>query len=578
MAKGAMMRALARVLERAFGEVGSGEPAERWSGEAGQLGRRGFIKASSAAYLGAPLLMASACTTSAARPDERPVEPEPTLKPTLAPARVAIVGAGMAGLHCAYRLKLGGERAEVFEASSRVGGRMYSLRGHFAEGQVAELGGELIDSDHVTMRSLADELGIKLDDLFEGEPAGYHRDTYFYGGARVEEARIIKEFVPVAALLKRDHDAAEGDDAAFARLDEMSISEWLTAAKVSPLIKKIIETSYTGEYGLEPGEQSALNLIYLIDFNTASSFKVYGSSDERYHTHLGNDLFITKLYERLDEGQVRLGHRLMRVEEREDGRVLLVFEVSGARVERVFDQVVFALPFTTLREVDLEGARLPAEKLKVIRELGYGKNAKLMMGFREKVWRSKHNASGSTSTDNGAQTLWDTARGQDGSAGLMTNFVGGALGEAMGQGTAEERAALVLPQIEQIYPGAAAAYVPGLAARMHWPTAPYARGSYGCYRPGQWSMNGQEGKRVRAMHFCGEHCSEDFQGYMEGAAETGAAVAALLLKELGRDPAVGMLRVTYAKLNALPSACYHGEERSSLRYSVRRRVRRELYA
>lgn len=285
MAKGAMMRALARVLERAFEEVESGEPAERRSGEAARVGRRGFIKASSAAYLGAPLLMASACTTSVARPDERPVEPEPTLKPVTepAPARVAIVGAGMAGLHCAYRLKLGGERAEVFEASSRVGGRMYSLRGHFAEGQVAELGGELIDSDHVTMRSLADELGIKLDDLFAGEPAGYRRDTYFYGGVRVEEARIIKEFVPVAALLKRDHDAAE-DDAEFARLDKMSISEWLTAAKVSPLIKKIIETSYTGEYGLEPGEQSALNLIYLIDFYTMSSFKIYGSSDEIPYT------------------------------------------------------------------------------------------------------------------------------------------------------------------------------------------------------------------------------------------------------------------------------------------------------
>jgi hypothetical protein len=68
---------------------------------------------------------------------------------------------------------------------------------------------------------------------------------------------------------------------------------------------------------------------------------------------------------------------------------------------------------------------------------------------------------------------------------------------------------------------------------MHWLSYRYARGSYTCYQPGQWSFWQLEGKREGNLHFCGEHTSADFQGWMEGAAETGAFVAAEILNDLG---------------------------------------------
>src|SRR4051812_37067331 len=71
--------------------------------------------------------------------------------------RVAIVGGGLAGLTAAYRLKQAGVTAQVYEASDRFGGRCWSLRGAFADGQVAERGGELIDNDHIAIKHLAQE-------------------------------------------------------------------------------------------------------------------------------------------------------------------------------------------------------------------------------------------------------------------------------------------------------------------------------------------------------------------------------------------------------------------------------------
>ena len=59
-----------------------------------------------------------------------------------------------------YRLRQAGVQAEVHEASTRLGGRCWSIRGVFADGQTAEHGGELIDTGHLAIRHLVQELGL----------------------------------------------------------------------------------------------------------------------------------------------------------------------------------------------------------------------------------------------------------------------------------------------------------------------------------------------------------------------------------------------------------------------------------
>ncbi|MFO7178872.1 MAG: FAD-dependent oxidoreductase, partial [Pseudomonadota bacterium] len=139
--------------------------------------------------------------------------------------RVVVVGAGLAGLHCAYRLHRAGVDVTVYEAANRVGGRTFTARGEFPGGQIAELGGELIDSNHLILHALADELGIPLDDRFEDAPSV--AEVWWIDGAAVPDSTIVEQFTNVADVMLGDLEAADEDEAAFAELDETPLSEYL---------------------------------------------------------------------------------------------------------------------------------------------------------------------------------------------------------------------------------------------------------------------------------------------------------------------------------------------------------------
>src|SRR5262245_25202179 len=75
---------------------------------------------------------------------------------------IGIVGAGAAGLTAAFRLSAAGRNVTLYEASDRIGGRMFTRRDFNADGQFCELGGELVDTNHTALRDLATELGVEI--------------------------------------------------------------------------------------------------------------------------------------------------------------------------------------------------------------------------------------------------------------------------------------------------------------------------------------------------------------------------------------------------------------------------------
>ena len=454
-------------------------------------------------------------------------------------APVLIIGAGIGGLMAGYRLRQAGIPIRIIEAQNRVGGRMYSLRNFFADGQVCELGGELIDTNHVRIQALAEELGIKLDDLSKDDP-NVSRETFYFDGAVRTERNVVEAFVPVAqrviaAISSFGADADVGYRTvipAAAALDRVSIAQWLDGVGVSGWFRKLIDVGYTTEYGLPTDRQSALNFLMMIDTDP-NEFKIFGESDERYHVHEGNDAIVRALGDKLSDA-IETNTVLESVDRRADGTYVCSLRRGSSSTQATAPQVILATPFTLLREVRMN-VDLPAQKRRAIAELGYGTNAKLMIGFSSRVWRTTHRTNGSVLTDLPFQLVWETSRAQSGNAGILTNFTGGAHGMELREGSDAEQAAKLVADLERVFPGVSATRAGMKQVRFHWPTHPWTKGSYASYLTGQrTAFGGVEGESVDGLYFAGEHCSRYAQGFMEGGCETGETAAKAIAEVRGK--------------------------------------------
>jgi monoamine oxidase len=192
------------------------------------------------------------------------------------------------------------------------------------------------------------------------------------------------------------------------------------------------------------------------------------------------------------------------------------------------DRVVLALPFSILRSVDLSKANLPTRKRQAIAQLGMGTNSKLHVGFTDRLWTTL-GCNGETYADTGYQNTWEVSRAQPGRSGILVNYTGGTIGSSFGSGTPDSRARQFLGQIEPVLPGLTSRYS-GKAFIDFWPAYPWTKGSYSYWKVGQYqTIAGAEREQVGTCHFAGEHTSIDFQGYLNGAVESGQRTAAEIL-------------------------------------------------
>jgi monoamine oxidase len=499
------------------------EAVSRIADEEGRTTRRQLLAGAGSALAGASLLGAFA----------RPAGAKP-----LASARIVVVGAGLAGLTAAYRLQQAGYVAQVYEGSDRVGGRCWTGRDTFADGQIYEHGGELIDSNHIAMKHLAQELGLTLDNLVQAETNGTQEVGNFFGKPYSFD-QMTADIKAIWQQIHSDVSAASYPTTYTSytprgqELDKMTIYQWIEnyvpGGHRSPL-GAMLDVAYNIEYGGESSQQSSLNMLYLLAYSGQGQLRIFGPSNEKYHVVGGNDQIPARL-ESLLRPQINLGTQLVALADNHDGTWIVTTRTGGRTSSQVADHVVLTLPFSLLRQVDLTRAGFTGPKAWAINELPMGTNSKLQLQFTDRHWRTL-GGNGDSYSDTGYQSTWEVTRAQPGRSGILVDYTGGTIGASYGNQPASSYAATFLKQIEPLFPGITKKWN-GRASLDFWKTYPWTLGSYSYWKVGQYTrFSGAEKEAVGSCHFAGEHTSQDFQGYLNGAVESGNRAATEVLAAL----------------------------------------------
>ena len=539
MARSPLMRALQRLARehQAASQLGIDVGQLREREAASRLSRRDFLVRTGA--VGAAAAMAG--PLAFARPARAGATP-----------RIAIIGAGIAGLAAALALQDKGVYADVYESSGRVGGRMHSDwqefgHGFWAGGQQAELCGELIDTNHKTILQLAQRFSLPTVDLLQAQPNGT-TDTYWIFGADYPYAQASNDFQPVHNTLQGQVQQTgyptlyNSYTPAGQFFDQMTLYDWISnyvPGGHGSQLGALLNAAYNEEYGAETTDQSALNLIYLLGYKASpGNFSIYGASDERYHIVGGNSLLPVAIANALPSGSVHLGYAMTSIAVNADGSITVSFG-NGRSVTA--DHVVLCMSFSVLRTLSYKKANFDSLKQTAITQLGSGRNVKLNLQFDSRLWNAD-GSTGSLYSDQPFQSGWDVTRGQDGTTGILVEYPGAKVSQSMAQSVPYSTTATnsqvttyanqFLSQLEPIFPGITAQW--NGKAMLSTPfTDPNFLCSYSYWKPGQYTgFSGYEGVRQGNIHFAGEHCSVNFQGFMEGGAEEGQRAANEILSDL----------------------------------------------
>ncbi len=491
--------------------------------------------------------------------------------------RIAVLGAGMAGLAAAYELKALGHDVQVIEATSRVGGRVWTKR-FGPTSEYHELGAMRIPKRHDYTRHYIELVG--LSSKLRRFVTAHMNPNCFYDlrgqVVRIRDAGPVLEQYPlsagelliatkraapalfgghignaIASLSSSDRASLFGN--AFmtdrvAELESQSLGEFLDRRCDSTAAKELIGAST----GLEVWWDKALTM-FLRD-------EIIGTGDGLQELAGGLDQLPDTLADKLGRQQIEFNTAVVELALTDDGVCIRTqptdpdqcgspIQQDSEVVARVFDTAICTIPFAVLRGITLSG--LSHDKMAAIRNLNYASSTKVLLYCRDRFWERGNEATrilGGASLSDGItratyypsdhaeperpagverRSLYSTFKTDGASAAgqvaelppgpgvLVGSYCWGQDARRLGSMDREERAEVVTSVVSRFHP-----MLPDHVEdhdSMFWDEFRWARGAFCFLRPGELRSTYPAAIRAEGrLHFAGEHCSLD-QGWIQGA-------------------------------------------------------------
>jgi len=434
--------------------------------------------------------------------------------------KVIVVGAGFAGLACAFELVSVGCDVTVLEARDRVGGRVHSLS-DLVPGKFAEAGGEFLGENHPTVISYAARFRLELFGI--PHHSAKVPSATVLNGRRISAAEHNATRADVDSALDRLTNAARvvvpdqpWKTPEATALDALSTGDWIKSLDISPLAKELVGAQLTANNGVPVEAQSQLGNLSQI---RGGGLERYWTHSERYRCRGGNDQFAKKLAEGIKNERIQLNTAVTEITTGEKG--VKVSTASGKTYEA--DEVVLCVPPTTWSRIRFSPI-LP-EMLRP----QMGQAVKFLNSVRDRFWE-RHDMRPSSMSYTGTGHTWLGTGNQNPAdqREVLISFISGPTAEKWSKHPAQTRIPDYQADVESLQPGFRESIEKTIF--VDWLSMPWTGGGYSFPAPGQITTQGpimHEG--LGRLHFAGEHTCYQFVGYMEGGLHSGVDAAKRIL-------------------------------------------------
>ncbi|MBX3281534.1 MAG: FAD-dependent oxidoreductase [Acidobacteria bacterium] len=416
-----------------------------------------------------------------------------------------IIGSGLSGLAAAYKLKNAGWNVTVIEARSRIGGRVFSYSFKEEPSLISELGAEWVGESHERIKALCSDFKIPLqrhqfeDRLMQNGRVSQPGEWGFSPPAKQAFEKLIKNYEKLTQVQKT----------ALDKLDWWTFLESKGFSQADLIIRDLMDSTDFGESIRHVSAFAALAEYAESSPHNEMDYKMTG----------GNSRLVDEFAKRIGAENIRLATRVTEVKQRA-GKVTVTTDKGTFNA----DACVCTAPVASLRKIKFDPP-LPSSQAAALEKLTYARIVKNSVLFDERFWKAENF---SLVSDTASHYYFHSTQDQPGKSGILCSYAVGEKADLLASQDNARRMNVITRDLVDLESRA-----PQLArsiASYAWQRDEFTHGAYALYRPGQWfGIRPILARPHGKVLFAGEHIA-DWQGFMEGAIETGEAAADALIR------------------------------------------------